>query len=83
MNPKSKRNKRQQLLKHFGSCCFWCRKDLPANQLTLDHLIPKSRGGSNNFENLRLSCLSCNRDRGNDLFPPRQKKSKEMNLRDS
>jgi 5-methylcytosine-specific restriction endonuclease McrA len=57
----------------FGLCCYWCRQDLPFEQLTLDHLRPLSKGGSNNPENLRLACLCCNRSRGNSLFPPPQR----------
>lgn len=57
----------------FGWCCFWCRKHLPAEQLNLDHLIPKSKGGSNNLENLRLTCYRCNNSRGDSLFPLAQK----------
>ncbi|MBD2177308.1 HNH endonuclease [Pseudanabaena sp. FACHB-1998] len=57
----------------FGLVCFWCRQDLPFEQLTLDHLLPSSKGGSNNPENLRLACCQCNGSRGNSLFPPDQR----------
>ncbi|MCY7274406.1 MAG: HNH endonuclease [Phormidesmis sp. CAN_BIN44] len=55
-----------------GSQCWWCRCYLPSEKLTLDHLRPRSRGGSNSLENLRLACLSCNRSRGNSPYPPQQ-----------
>ncbi|WP_448572860.1 HNH endonuclease [Trichothermofontia sp.] len=72
MSPKQKRSKKDQLIREYGSCCWWCRKQLPADTLTLDHLKPKSKGGSNSLENLRLSCFQCNNSRGNSLYPPRQ-----------
>ncbi len=70
MNPKQKRNKKQQLIDFYGSYCWWCRQNTPQTNLTFDHLLPKSRGGSNSFENLRLSCFPCNNSRGNSLYPP-------------
>ncbi|MBN3899864.1 MAG: HNH endonuclease [Nostoc sp. NOS(2021)] len=39
----------------------------------MDHLLPKSRGGSDSLENLRFSCFSCNNSRGNSLYPPSSK----------
>ncbi len=70
MNSKQNRSKKSQLFDVFGSQCFWCRHRFPLNELTIDHLIPLSKGGSNLLENLRLACVSCNRSRGNSLFPP-------------
>ena len=71
MNCKQKRAKKAQLINDYGSYCWWCQSCLPAKKLTLDHLKPKSRGGSDSLENLRLSCFSCNNSRGNSLYPPR------------
>lgn len=42
-----------------GKCCY-C--GAPWEQM--DHLIPLSRGGSNNIDNLVPACRSCNRDKG-------------------
>lgn len=70
MNSKQKQSKKQKLSKEFGNCCFWCGKSMSIGKLTIEHLRPKSRGGSNSLENLRLACLTCNRSRGNSLFPP-------------
>ncbi|PSB20575.1 HNH endonuclease [Phormidesmis priestleyi ULC007] len=72
MNSKQRKSKRTQLTHKFGSHCFWSGRCLLTEELTLDHLIPKSRGGSNSLENLRLACFSCNNSRGDSLFPPRQ-----------
>ncbi len=70
MNSKQKRTKKDQLVKEYGSCCYWCRCDFPAEKLTLDHLKPRSRGGSDSLENLRLACFPCNNSRENSLYPP-------------
>ncbi|NMG08975.1 HNH endonuclease signature motif containing protein [Brasilonema sp. UFV-L1] len=58
MNSKQRRNKKVQLVCEYGLCCWWCRCYLPFEKLTLDHLKPKSHGGSDSLENLRLACLS-------------------------
>jgi 5-methylcytosine-specific restriction endonuclease McrA len=82
MNSKQKQSRKSHLANvvGFGSCCFWCERLLPLDLLTLDHLIPTSKGGSNNMENLRLSCRHCNQSRGNSLFPPAQRhKSSSLN----
>ena len=46
----------QTLPKH----CVFCGA---TNELTVDHLIPKSRGGSDSSDNLVLACKSCNSSR--------------------
>jgi len=70
MNSKSKRNKKQKLIAVYGSCCWWCAKQLTEGEMTIEHLYPKSLGGSNSWENIRLACKPCNASRGNSLFPP-------------
>lgn len=72
MNSKQKQAKKAQLVKEYGSRCWWCGRCLPEEELTLEHLKPKSRGGSNSLENLRLAGFSCNRSRGNSLYPPQR-----------
>ncbi|NJL62327.1 MAG: HNH endonuclease [Methylacidiphilales bacterium] len=79
MNSKQKRNKKTQLIREYGSRCWWCGCYLPSEELTIDHLKPKSKGGSDSLENLRLACFQCNNSRGNSLFPP-EKKSKAFSL---
>jgi len=45
--------------------CQYCGKVLPKHELTIDHVIPRSRGGEDTWENLVLACLSCNLRKGN------------------
>jgi len=40
--------------------CFYCGCDLNKHTWNLDHYTPKSKGGKNNFDNLRPSCKKCN-----------------------
>ncbi|MGP1384351.1 MAG: HNH endonuclease [Thainema sp.] len=75
MNPKRRQGKKQHLARIYGLSCWWCEIHLPLKKLTLDHLVPRSKGGSNSLENLRLSCLECNRSRGDSLYPPKKSKA--------
>ena len=48
--------------------CMYCRKDLSnidRNKIHLDHLVCQSHGGSNDPDNLVVSCQQCNTSRGN------------------
>lgn len=50
-------------------CCRYCRKPLDKYTVTIDHFVPKSRGGTDDFhENLVASCKECNQDKGD--MPP-------------
>lgn len=40
--------------------CHICKKRCRRSELTIDHLIPLSRGGTHTPENLAVACLSCN-----------------------
>lgn len=46
---------------HFPSCTF----PDPDDEATLEHLTPRSRGGSGRQRNLALVCRRCNGERGN------------------
>jgi len=47
--------------------CYICAEFLQFSEIELDHLIPHSRGGSSDSDNLAVSCLPCNRSRGNRI----------------
>jgi len=44
----------------FDYRCLLCGKGEPEIRLTVDHIVPVSRGGSNNIDNLQPLCRSCN-----------------------
>ncbi len=53
---------REYLLLKWGYRCAYCGKE--ANRWEVDHIIPRSRGGSNRLKNLAFSCHDCNQDKG-------------------
>ncbi len=56
---------RRHALRRWKSC-QWCGESFTkANPATTNHVVPRSKGGSDNWNNLVLSCHTCNHDRGN------------------
>lgn len=50
--------------------CHWCGWRLTELTVTRDHLIPRSRGGSNRRDNIVASCAGCNGAKGDMDSPP-------------
>jgi 5-methylcytosine-specific restriction endonuclease McrA len=55
---------RKNILLRDHNTCQFCGRMLPASQLTLDHVVPRSRGGRSCWENLVASCYDCNNRKG-------------------
>ena len=53
---------REYLLEKWGRKCAYCSKENIA--LEIEHIVPKSKGGSNRVSNLTLACRSCNEKKG-------------------
>ncbi len=65
-------------------CCQYCGAK---GDLTFDHVVPRSRGGTTTWENVVAACSSCNLRKGNKSLrasglslrrPPRQPGSEEL-----
>ena len=55
---------RQNIIWRDGNQCQYCANFFPDDKLTMDHVIPKSRGGKNTWENLVAACKKCNQKKG-------------------
>jgi 5-methylcytosine-specific restriction endonuclease McrA len=55
---------RKNILMRDRYTCQYCLKVLPAGELTLDHVIPRSRAGESAWENLVACCHHCNNRKG-------------------
>ena len=76
---------RQYLLEKFDYQCVYCgKKDIP---LEVEHIIPKSRGGSNRVSNLAISCVRCNQKKdtqtAEEFGHPKVKRQAEESLKDA
>jgi 5-methylcytosine-specific restriction endonuclease McrA len=58
---------RRAVFARDGWACQYCGA---SSNLTVDHVIPRSKGGSSSWENIVASCAPCNRRKGDRL--PRQ-----------
>ena len=55
---------RKGLLLRDRNTCQYCGQTLPAGSLTLDHVVPRSRGGISAWENIVSACFPCNNRKG-------------------
>lgn len=49
---------------HHKGRCFFCGRKIPRRKVSLDHLVPLTRLGHDEAQNLVLSCSWCNKDKG-------------------
>jgi 5-methylcytosine-specific restriction endonuclease McrA len=54
---------RKNIMRRDGMRCTYCGTGQPP--LTMDHIIPRSRGGTDSWENLTTACIKCNNKKGN------------------
>lgn len=76
-------NRRNIYLRDDHSCQYCGKK----TELTLDHVVPVSRGGTSDWDNLVTACAKCNHSKGDKLLkdtglklkkPPREPSPKEI-----
>lgn len=58
-----KLNRRNIFARDHNSCQY-CGKHYPTSELSLDHVIPRSQGGDNSWDNLVCCCTGCNSRKG-------------------
>lgn len=55
---------RRQVIERDGLHCVYCDEDLTNAEVHLDHVIPESKGGLTNYQNLQVTCRKCNLAKG-------------------
>lgn len=56
---------REAILKRDNYTCQYCKQKMSVRKLTVDHILPRSRGGKREWVNLVCCCFSCNQKKGN------------------
>lgn len=59
---------RRNLLRRDASTCQYCGERPCHSDLTIDHIVPRSRGGRSTWANCVIACRNCNRRKG-DMRP--------------
>lgn len=69
LSPRNARRKfRQSIFESWEWKCAYCDKDLDTKSATIDHIVPKFKGGHNVKSNMVCSCSKCNRSKGSVLL---------------
>lgn len=55
---------RQEVLLVLDKKCKYCSSKLTIANVSLDHIIPKSQGGTHSWDNLQFICSVCNSTKG-------------------
>ena len=55
---------RANIFSRDHNTCQYCGKTFPKNELSIDHVIPRSYGGKSIWENVVCCCFTCNRTKG-------------------
>ncbi len=55
---------RRNVFARDGHRCQYCGKSFATSDLSLDHVVPKSKGGQTTWENMVAACLKCNVRKG-------------------
>lgn len=58
-----------RILRRDGYRCVYCGVGAKDRRLEVDHIVPRSNGGSNQDTNLITACWQCNNGKGNADFP--------------
>lgn len=60
----------RRLYNRAKGVCVWCREHVPFEIATLEHILPRSKGGTDALSNLTMACCPCNRARGDRISGP-------------
>jgi 5-methylcytosine-specific restriction endonuclease McrA len=55
---------RAKVLLRDQNCCYYCGQEAT----TVDHLLPRSKGGNDSMDNLVAACTKCNYSKGGRFF---------------
>jgi 5-methylcytosine-specific restriction endonuclease McrA len=60
---------RRNIFKRDHYTCQYCGSQPGSEELSIDHIVPRSHGGASTWENCVLACITCNKNKA-DRTPP-------------
>jgi hypothetical protein len=60
---------RKNIVLRDNNVCQYCKNRFPQEDLTIDHVIPRSKGGKHQWDNVVAACKPCNQKKGSHLLP--------------
>ena len=58
---------KMRVVRRDNYTCQHCNRHLKDDEVEFDHIIPVSKGGSSEEQNIRLTCFDCNREKSNQV----------------
>lgn len=65
--PRQVKFSRRNIYLRDNYTCQYCGVMPPKDELTIDHVLPRSRGGRSTWDNVVLACIRCNTRKGSHL----------------
>ena len=65
--PRQVKFSRRNIYMRDNYTCQYCGCVPPRDELTVDHIVPRSRGGRSTWDNVVLACMKCNMKKGDRL----------------
>ena len=75
------KNKRERVFAETQYRCAYCGQKLTEETRTIDHIIPKKRGGTDSIDNLVSACTICNNAKG-EKTPDEYRESLKIKISD-
>lgn len=70
--PQFERWRNRQFMEQGGTC-YYCDEPLNGTKNSIDHIVPKSKRGSNSPYNLVIACWKCNKDKRAKLLTTKER----------
>ena len=55
---------RKNIILRDENTCQYCGKEFSSDDLTMDHIVPKAKGGKKSWKNIVTACKPCNQKKG-------------------
>ncbi len=71
-HPSASKAMRKRIIQMYGRKCFACGRELTIDEITIDHIVARSRGGTGDQVNLQVLCEKCNNVKGDTLVEKKE-----------